>query len=75
MTEKKELTTQAPSIEIRFDGNQVLIFKKNLNNVTALGIMEIARGILLKETLGPTRQLAGGNVVAAEVPFRPPRVS
>ncbi len=73
MKDEAEQAIQA-SIEIRYDGDQVTITKKNLNNVVALGVLELARGILMKETLGVTRQLAGGQVVAGQVPFRPPKL-
>ncbi len=63
------------SITIRYDGKQLFIEKNNLNNVVALGVLEMAKDILMKEIVGPTRKFQAGKAVAAEVSFRPEPVS
>jgi len=74
MKEEKQQAILA-SIEIRYDGKQLLITKNNLNNVVALGVLALAQSILMKETQGDTRKFQQGKTVAADVSFRPPKIS
>ncbi len=74
MKEEAEQTPQA-SIKISYDGKQLFIMKENLNNVVALGVLELAKNIMMKEIVGATRQMQAGRAVAADVSFRPPKVS
>ncbi len=62
---------QQSSISITFDGTQVYVTKKGLNNMQAIALLATASGIMMKETLGDIKVGKQGEIVAADVPWRP----
>ncbi len=63
------------SVLITFDGAQVWVTKKGLNNPQTIAVLAIAQGIMMKETLGDVTTGKHGEIVAANVPFRPEKTA
>jgi len=58
----------ASSIQVQFDGENVWVTKKGLNNPQAIAVLEIAKGVLMKHTLGDIKVGKQGEIVSASVP-------
>jgi len=70
------MSQPSSSIQVQFDGENVWVTKKGLNNPKAIAVLEIAKAILMKHTLGDIKVGKQGEIVSASVPsWRPDKTA
>ncbi len=59
---------------ITFDGKQVFVTKQGLDNMQVVALLEVAKGIMMRETLGNISKSQQGAVIGGAVAYRPSKV-